>query len=101
MEIATLILAVLSVVISAAALVTILSMKKSSPEDKGEEIMRELEALRQELADPYLERYCKVSGTSKKYVQAWLPIVAAAQLEKNIEEEHDFLMRWIDVFDYQ
>ena len=55
----------------------------------------------EELADPYLERYCKVSGTSKKYVQAWLPIVAAAQLEKNIEEEHDFLMRWIDVFDYQ
>ncbi len=55
----------------------------------------------EELADPYLDLYCEKSGTSKQYVQAWLPIVAAAQLEKNIESEHDFLMSWIDVFDYQ
>ena len=55
----------------------------------------------EKLADPYLESYCRRSGTSKRYVQAWLPIVAAAQLEKNIEGEREFLLRWIDVFDYQ
>ncbi|EKC48962.1 hypothetical protein OBE_14889, partial [human gut metagenome] len=34
-------------------------------------------------------------------VQQWFPIVAAAQLEKNNELEKDFLMKWIDVMDYQ
>ena len=53
-----------------------------------------------ELADIYLERYCRASGTSKRYIQAWLPIVAAAQLDKGIPSEKDFLMRWIDVVDY-
>lgn len=53
-----------------------------------------------ELADRYLDRYCQKSGTSKRYVQAWLPIVAAAQLEKGIASEKEFLLRWIDVVDY-
>ena len=50
-----------------------------------------------EIADKYLDRYCMKSGTSKNYVQAWLPIVAAAQLDKGIEAEKDLLMKWIDV----
>ncbi len=53
-----------------------------------------------EIADKYLDRYCMKSGTSKNYVQAWLPIVAAAQLDKGIEAEKDLLMKWIDVVDY-
>lgn len=53
-----------------------------------------------EIADKYLDRYCMKSGTSKNYVQAWLPIVAAAQLDKGIESEKEFLMKWIDVVDY-
>ena len=53
-----------------------------------------------EIADAYLERYCRKTGTSKRYVQAWLPIVAAAQLDKGIESEKEFLMHWIDVVDY-
>ena len=52
------------------------------------------------LADAYLDKYCLKSGTSKQYVQGWLPIVAAAQLIKGKEEEKEFLMRWIDVVDY-
>lgn len=55
---------------------------------------------RPEIADKYLDRYCMKSGTSKKYVQAWLPIVAAAQLDKGIEYEKEFLLKWIDVVDY-
>lgn len=53
-----------------------------------------------EIADKYLDKYCKKSGTSKQYVQAWLPIVAAAQLDKGIESEKEFLLKWIDVVDY-
>lgn len=53
------------------------------------------------LADKYLEKYCKASCTSKRYVQAWLPIVAAAQLIKSKPEEKDLLMKWIDVVDYE
>ena len=53
-----------------------------------------------DMADKYLDKYCLKSGTSKMYVQQWLPIVAAAQLIKNKPEEHDLLMRWIDVVDY-
>ena len=40
------------------------------------------------------------TGTSKHYVQAWLPIVAAAQLDKGVEKEKELLMKWIDVVDY-
>ncbi|WP_051588879.1 phosphotransferase [Ruminococcus sp. NK3A76] len=53
-----------------------------------------------EIADKYLDKYCLMSGTSKMYVQQWLPIVAAAQLIKNKPEEKELLMRWIDVVDY-
>ena len=49
----------------------------------------------------YMKLFCKKSDTAKQYVQQWLPIVAAAQLTKDNELEKDFLMKWIDVIDYQ
>lgn len=55
----------------------------------------------QETADLYLQLFCKKSDTARQYVQQWLPIVAAAQLTKQNEMEKDFLMKWIDVVDYQ
>lgn len=55
----------------------------------------------QETADMYLRLFCQKSDTAKQYVQQWLPIVAASQLEKENELEKDFLMKWIDVMDYQ
>lgn len=54
-----------------------------------------------QMADLYMNLFCKKSDTAKQYVQHWLPIVAAAQLTKDNELEKDFLMKWIDVFDYQ
>ena len=54
----------------------------------------------QENADLYLNLFCKKGDTPKQYVQQWLPIVAAAQ-QKDNELEKDFLMKWIDVMDYQ
>lgn len=55
----------------------------------------------QKQADLYMRLFCKKSDTAKQYVQQWLPIVAASQLEKDNELEKDFLMNWIDVMDYQ
>lgn len=54
-----------------------------------------------ELADKYLKLFCKKSDTAIQYVQQWLPIVAASQLVKGKPEEKDFLMKWLDVVDYQ
>ena len=53
-----------------------------------------------EWADMYLDKFCEKSETDKRYVQAWLPIVAAAQLTKKRPEEKELLMKWIDVVDY-
>ena len=52
------------------------------------------------LADTYLSMFCKKSDTAKQYVQQWLPIVAASQLVKGRDDEKEFLMRWIDVVEY-
>ncbi len=53
------------------------------------------------VADKYLDLFCEKSKTEKKYVQKWLPIVAASQSVKGKPEERDFLHGWIDVVDYE
>lgn len=52
-------------------------------------------------AKMYLDLFCKKSDTARQYVQKWMPIVAAAQLEKSDDEEKKLLMSWIDVVDYE
>ena len=54
-----------------------------------------------ETAEKYLNLFCKKSDTAKQYVQKWMPIVAASQSVKAIAEERSFLLRWVDVVDYQ
>ncbi len=53
------------------------------------------------LAEKYLEGFCEKSGTEKRYVQNWLPIVAAAQSVKENIEERELLLKWADVVDYE
>lgn len=55
----------------------------------------------QNTADQYMELFCKKTGTDKRYVQQWLPLVAAAQLTKKRPEEAELLQRWLNVCDYQ
>ena len=55
----------------------------------------------QKKADLYMKLFCEKSDTARQYVNRWLPIVAAAQMTKKKEEQKDFLMRWIDVSEYQ
>ncbi len=56
---------------------------------------------KQALADKYLDLFCAKSKTEKKYVQKWMPIVAASQSVKGKPEERDFLHSWTNVVDYE
>ena len=54
-----------------------------------------------EIANKYLNLFCKKSDTAKQYVQKWMPIVAASQSVKEKPEEREFLMKWVNVVDYE
>ncbi len=54
-----------------------------------------------DIANKYLDIFCKKSDTAKQYVQKWLPIVAASQSVKGKPEEREFLLSWVDVVDYE
>jgi aminoglycoside phosphotransferase (APT) family kinase protein len=53
------------------------------------------------LADAYMDKFCKKTDTARQYVQRWLPIVAASQLVKGKAGERDLLLRWANVADYE
>lgn len=55
---------------------------------------------KKEEAEEYLNKFSAKSGIEKRYIQTWIPIVAAAHLSKASEEERKFLTNWIDVVDY-
>lgn len=54
-----------------------------------------------ELAEKYMDLFCKKSDTAKQYVQKWIPIVAASQSVKEKPEEQELLFKWVDVVDYE
>ncbi len=54
-----------------------------------------------QLAETYLNCFCRKSDTARQYVQQWLPIVAASQLVKGKPEEREFLLKWANVIDYE
>ena len=54
-----------------------------------------------DVAEKYMNIYCKKSDTARQYVDKWLPIVAASQIVKGKAEEREFLLRWIDVVEYE
>lgn len=54
-----------------------------------------------DLAEKYLDLFCKKSDTAKQYVQKWIPIVAASQMEKGKTEEKEFLKHWVDLVDFE
>lgn len=55
----------------------------------------------EEMANKYLDLFCQKSGIAKEHIQRWIPIVAATQKTKGIEEEQEFLSKWINIFDFQ
>ncbi|MBQ6336951.1 MAG: phosphotransferase [Ruminococcus sp.] len=54
-----------------------------------------------EVAEKYLNLFCKKTDTAKQYVQRWMPIVACTQSVKGKENEQDFLERWVNVVEYE
>ena len=54
-----------------------------------------------ETAKQYLDIFCKKSDTARQEVQKWIPIVAASQSVKGNEHEHELLLSWVDVVDYE
>jgi hypothetical protein len=53
-----------------------------------------------DLPDRYLELFCIKSDTAIQYVKKWISLAAASQLVKGKEEERDFLLRQINVAEY-
>ena len=52
-------------------------------------------------ANQYLEMYCNLSNIPTRNIQRWLPIVAASQSVKNVPEERELLLSWINVQDFE
>ena len=55
---------------------------------------------KEELAEKYLNLFAQKSTISKANIQRWIPIVAATQMMKEVENQ-EFLKKWIDVVDYE
>lgn len=53
------------------------------------------------LAEEYLDMFCEKSKTDKRYVVHWFPIVAASQFAKARPEEADFLLKWVDIQEFE
>ena len=54
----------------------------------------------EDAANKYLDLFCEKSGTEKKYVRSWMPIVAASQSVKGNEKEREILLSWANVVEY-
>ena len=54
-----------------------------------------------DLAEQYLKLFAQKSGIEVKHIQRWIPLVAAEQLEKGKPEEQEFLLKCVNVAEYQ
>lgn len=54
-----------------------------------------------EVADFYLNEFSRESDIPKQIILNWTPIMAASHLLRTNERNKEFLMNWLDVFDYQ
>lgn len=54
-----------------------------------------------EQAEAYLDTYCERADMAKQIVRQWLPVIAASELVRKRKVNEEFLMSWVDVFDYQ
>lgn len=55
---------------------------------------------REDIAEKYINMYCEKTGTLRKYINRWLPIVAASQSVKGKPEEREFLLSWVNICEY-
>ena len=55
---------------------------------------------REDIAEKYINMYCEKTGAPRKYINRWLPIVAASQSVKGKPEEREFLLSWVNICEY-
>lgn len=53
----------------------------------------------EELAEKYLEHYCRISKIKKSEVMKWLPVIACDRLYEAQADEREQLMLWINLAD--
>lgn len=56
---------------------------------------------KKDIAEKYLDLFCKKADIPKQLVWQWMPIVACSESTKNIAEEKELLDSWVNVFDFQ
>ena len=49
----------------------------------------------------YLNKFCEKTNTARRYVEKWIPIVAASQSVKGNKKELEFLHSIVDVVEYE
>ena len=54
-----------------------------------------------ERGEYYLNKFCEKTNTTRRYVQKWIPIVAASQSVKGKPKEIEFLRSIVDVVEYE
>lgn len=54
-----------------------------------------------DIAEKYIKLFLNKSDTARQYVEKWFPIVAASQSVKGNVEEREFLLKWVDVVEYE
>jgi tRNA A-37 threonylcarbamoyl transferase component Bud32 len=64
-------------------------------------LYRDLFPANPDIPDLYLELFCAKSDTALQYVEKWIAIVAASQLVKKKAEERDFLLRQVNIAEYE
>ncbi len=52
-------------------------------------------------AEKYISIFCKKTNTDRRYVDTWMPIVAAARLTRKNPDEKELLETMIDICDFQ
>lgn len=56
---------------------------------------------KENIAYKYMKQFSEKTDTAIQYIQKWIPIVAASQLVKGKKEEREFLLKWVDVVEYE
>ena len=49
----------------------------------------------------YLDTYCEKSGANRKFVEAWMPIVAASQSIDCSDKQREFLLSWVKAVNHE
>jgi len=53
-----------------------------------------------QIAEEYLNQYCEITCTTRKYIEKWVRIAAAIQYTRNIVSQRELLLSMVDVMEF-